>query len=110
MSQARIERSGDGEYSVIGELSFATVGRLHAEDFPELAAGGRVTVHLEPVTRTDSAGLALLLEWARRARAAGGEVAFSGLPAQLVELIRVCGLHGVLTVKGDGLPSAGPQG
>jgi phospholipid transport system transporter-binding protein len=110
VSAARIERAGEGEYSVVGELSFATVGSLHAQPIAELTAGASVVVHLEPVTRTDSAGLALLLEWTRGARAAGGEVAFSGLPPQLVELIRVCGLDGVLTLKDDGLPSTARQG
>lgn len=76
-----------------GELSFARVahwlGRADA-----LSAGP--TLDLSQVTRADSAGLALLLELTRRARAQGRELHLVAPPPQLLQLARFFGLDGIL--------------
>ena len=51
---------------------------------------------LAGVERADSAGLALLIEWMRRARRAGRPVRFLNLPPQMLEIARAASLDRVL--------------
>jgi ABC-type transporter Mla MlaB component len=54
------------------------------------------TLSLSAVTRTDSAGLAYLMELTRRGRARGVELKFTDAPAQVVQLAHFFGLEPVL--------------
>jgi len=85
MNEVGIEDLDGGGVRLAGALVFATVPGLYRRR-PELAGG---VVDLSGVERSDSAGLALLLEWQRRAR---GGLRFSGIPQQLAALIRISGL------------------
>lgn len=76
-----------------GELSFARVPHWLAQA-DALAASG--TLDLSRVTEADSAGLALLLELSRRAKARGQTLKLLSPPAQLTELVSFFGLEGVL--------------
>ncbi|MGM0412161.1 MAG: STAS domain-containing protein [Pseudomonadota bacterium] len=78
-------------YRLSGALTFATV--------PELArrqATPSGAVDLSGVTRADSAGLALLLDWLAAARAGGGDLTYDHLPSQLAAIARVSGITEVL--------------
>lgn len=84
-----------------GELSFATAEAALEQALSAFAGGaGPVEFDLSGVTRTDSAGLALLLELARRARAAGREIRYTGAPEQVAHLARFFGVAALL-----GLPA-----
>jgi phospholipid transport system transporter-binding protein len=48
------------------------------------------------VTRSDSAGLALLIEWLRESERLGKSITFLNMPAQMQSISRLCGLDGVL--------------
>jgi phospholipid transport system transporter-binding protein len=76
-----------------GELSFTRVPQLlhHAA---QLAAGGELDI--SGVSRADSAGLALLIELSRRARAGGGTLRIRGAGEQVLQLARYFGLEQVL--------------
>lgn len=76
-----------------GELSFARVPALLPQA-DALAASSPLS--LASVTRTDSAGLAFLLELSRRARSRGIELSFSKAPAQVRELAGFFGLDTAL--------------
>jgi len=76
-----------------GELGFATVRAVLGQASTLIASG---SVDLAGVTRVDSAGLALLLELARRARAAGRDLVFEGADERIVRLARFYGLNEVL--------------
>lgn len=76
-----------------GELSFATVQAT----LDRQAADGATTVDLTGVTRTDSAGLALLLEWTRAAQTRGG-LRFENTPPQLRKLAEFFGLSDLLAL------------
>ncbi len=58
-----------------------------------VAGNGPVTVDLAGVTLADSAGIALLVEWHQRARAAGRALAFANIPDQVRKIIHVSGLQ-----------------
>lgn len=88
---------GDDRFSVTGELTFETVPQLFKRT-PEYfrGAANSLTVDLAQVTRSDSAGLALLLEWMRVTKARGGKISFINLPEQLLALATVSGLEKIL--------------
>lgn len=97
MSAAHIERDGGG-YRVYGELSFASVPDLQLASAGLFAGSGNIEIDLVGVQRSDSAGLALMLEWMREARRRGGAVKLRNLPEQMRALARLSGLEGLLPV------------
>lgn len=89
-------------WSVAGELSFATVPPLLADSGPALErTQGALRVDLGAVERVDSAGLALLIEWLRLARAAGRELRYIGVSDRVRSIIRVNGLSEALGLGAD---------
>ncbi|MFA5531151.1 MAG: STAS domain-containing protein [Thiohalomonadaceae bacterium] len=100
MAEALFETVGPGRCRVGGEMTFATVSGLLAAS---LAAFAEPEEHLEVdlsgVMRADSAGLALLIEWLRRARGTGKTIVFRAIPDQLRAIARVSDLEGILPVE-----------
>lgn len=82
-----------GHYRVSGSMTFDTVTELYEGAELEFEAGGELTLDLDEVTRADSAGLALLLEWARRGRRNNCRLRLKNLPDQLRLLMEVTGLE-----------------
>ncbi len=93
---------GDGHYAVNGELTFATVPQLWRGSATLFTQGGQVEMDLQGVTRADSAGIALLIEWSRGAHQGGGKVSFLNVPAQILAIARVGGLDEVLSLAEAG--------
>jgi phospholipid transport system transporter-binding protein len=83
---------------VTGTLTFDSVPGLYQQSAAWFAGEGELVVDLSGVTRADSAGLALMLEWLRRARAANRPLRFANVPVQVQTLIRVNGLQDALPV------------
>ena len=96
MSAAAIRRGSDGRLLLTGELSFATVTRLHAEARALFDQPGDLRVDLQDIARADSAGLALLIEWMRSARELGKSIQFLNIPQQMLAIARVSSLDQVL--------------
>ena len=83
-----------------GELSFAKARAALEAARPAIAEGsGAVEVDLSGVTRSDSAGLAVLLELARAARARGRDIRFTHAPAQLQRLAEFFGVAALLALS-----------
>lgn len=83
-----------------GELNFATTPAALAasSDSVDAAdAGAPIVLDLSAVTRTDSAGLALLLELTRTARARGARLQIEKAPPQLRKLAEFFGLDELLS-------------
>ncbi len=89
---AQIQSSGDGRYRITGELGFNTVSGLYPGPFAQDKA---VELDLTEVTRADSAGLALLIQWVQDARQRDARIGFSNIPAQLAAMIKVAELETV---------------
>ncbi len=79
-------------------MTFATAGTLLTGSQALFAGQPSVTVDLGGITRVDSAGLALLLEWLRQARADGRTVVFQSVPDKLLAIARLSDVEGLLTV------------
>lgn len=86
-------QASNGVLSVSGMLTFATVPDVFKQSAGWITKpNGPLTVDLNGVSRADSAGLALLVEWRRLARRAGRELRFTDIPEQVQSLIHVSGL------------------
>ncbi|MDH3871274.1 MAG: STAS domain-containing protein, partial [Gammaproteobacteria bacterium] len=70
MVDAVIETAAEGRWRLSGELGFGTVSRMLKESRAGFLDAGDIEVDLSGVTRADSAGLALLIEWLRTAERA----------------------------------------
>jgi phospholipid transport system transporter-binding protein len=91
VSKASLESVGDGHFRVTGVLDAATTPLLLEESsqrFPD-GNGADIRIDLGGVSESDSAGLALLLEWLRLAKGRSQVVHFANVPAQLAALARI---------------------
>ena len=77
-------------------MTFESVTELWRQSENMFADNTVVEIDLAKVTRTDSAGLALLIEWMRGASRQGGRIDFLNLPNQMLELARVSNLEHLL--------------
>ncbi|MDX1572936.1 MAG: STAS domain-containing protein [Methylophaga sp.] len=56
-------------------------------------------IDLSAVTRSDSAGLALLIRWMREARASDKNIVFEDMPAQMLAMAEASGLDTILPLQ-----------
>ena len=87
----KLTRTGPSSWLFEGELTFATVTGVLAGG-PQIDPARPAVVDLSGLTRGDSAGLSLLVEWSASARARGGVLQYPGLPENFARLARVAGL------------------
>ena len=97
MASAAAERDGD-TLRVRGELDFDTVADLWATTEAPILLEQILRVDLGGVQRSNSAGVALLVQWLRQARRRQVELVFIDVPAQMREIVRVADLEQVLPV------------
>ncbi len=96
MSAAQLIADGAGNIRLCGVLSFTTVpGLLEnvkslTDDTPSLQ------VDLREISHTDSAGLALFIEWIRLAKTRNQTLRFVHMPEQMRSLARVSNLDTLL--------------
>jgi phospholipid transport system transporter-binding protein len=87
--QASFEVLEGGRARVIGSLHFSTVSALLAAGGAAIKDGRAAVIDLAGVTASDSAGLALLVEWLSVAKSAGRALRFENIPSQLQQLARL---------------------
>jgi len=85
-----------------GSLNFYTVPALEKSLDKLLKKNQAITVDLSGISRSDSAGLALMIEWLKRATHANIELTLLNLPAQMQNITRVSNLAGVLPLQHSG--------
>ena len=83
MSDYTLEDRGDGHFALSGRMSFDTADAILRESEALFEHHTLLTVDLSGVTHTDSAGLALLLEWITWANHTVREIRFEGMPAKI---------------------------
>lgn len=101
MTLPQLQAQDDGRLQLSGELSMATVPALLAGQKPlALAAdadpAAAVIIDLAGVTRADSAGLALLIQWQREAQARQRAIRFQHIPDQMLAMARLSGVDQLL--------------
>ncbi len=95
-ASARIRRSGDGKFVVDGELSHTSVPELWELGRTDFGQDREVDIHLGAVTRCDSAGAAMIVDWIRSIEERGGRVRLHGVPAQMRAIFHVSDLDELL--------------
>ena len=101
-ARVSISEPTSGRVVVTGELTFGTarearqVGILVLES----SRAERIVVDCAAVTRADSAGLAVLLDWLAWGRRRSRPLSLQNLPASLVAIARISEVDGLLTAAG----------
>jgi phospholipid transport system transporter-binding protein len=101
MNEPKIEVTPDGKISVIGELNHQTVPALLKKSASVIFSGnsqqsGELVIDLNAVSRSDSAGVALLIEWIRQAKHLHKSIRFNNIPHQMHEIAEVTGVDEML--------------
>jgi phospholipid transport system transporter-binding protein len=89
-------RFANGVCHVSGVLNFSTARQALDRVSPIIEAETQITVDLSEVTGSNSAGLALLIEWLAVARRAGHTLGFRRIHDGLQQLARVCQVDSLL--------------
>lgn len=77
---------GNGYYVLCGALTFDSVPHLWREGLSRFEDAAKLTLDLQEVTHTDSAGLALMVEWMREAKRRNSEIHFRNIPSQMLAI------------------------
>ena len=86
-------------FRIEGDLTLATVTDVMEQAAPLFANAAEITVDLAKVKHSDSAGLAILIEWMRVAAAASKPIVFLQLPRQMMAIAETTGLTAILPLK-----------
>jgi len=101
-SRVSISEPTSGRVVVTGELTFGTarearqIGILVLES----SRADRIVVDCAAVTRADSAGLAVLLDWLGWGRRRARPLSLQNLPDSLIAIARISEVDGLLTATG----------
>jgi len=98
MINTEIKQVASGEFAVSGELVFEEVVGLLNDSMRFFDGKSNLLFSLQGVDKTDSAGLALLVEWTRMANKKNQNIYFSDTPKQLLDIARVSGLDNLLPI------------
>jgi phospholipid transport system transporter-binding protein len=102
MNHVQLVRVSPGVFALHGDLNFYSVPGIEGVFENLLSADeAEITIDLGEVSRSDSAGLALLVEWWKRAQRRGISLHFSHLPDQLLEIARISNLLSILPFDRD---------
>ncbi|MCH6548932.1 MAG: STAS domain-containing protein [Gammaproteobacteria bacterium] len=88
MSIFVLQDHGGGRFSLSGRMTFDTAGQILRESEIPFEEHTRIEVDLSGVDETDSAGLALLLEWITWANHTVREIRFTDMPEKISAIAR----------------------
>lgn len=92
-----IEPQQKGHFRIVGELTFNTVPEIAKKGLALFnGAGADLRIDLREVSRTDSAGLALLIAWLRYAKKENKSLQFLNIPAQMLAIAQISSLDQIL--------------
>jgi phospholipid transport system transporter-binding protein len=88
-AQFQLTDLGGGRFALSGALGFATAKAILAASKPLFADHAVLKVDFSAVTHSDSAGLALLLEWINWAKAYRREIRYFNVPPAILAIARI---------------------
>jgi phospholipid transport system transporter-binding protein len=97
-----ISEATSGRITVTGELTFASArdARQLGVLVLESSRADRLVIDCGGVTRADSAGLAVLLDWLAWGRRKSRPISLENLPASLVAIAKISEVDELLTAAG----------
>ena len=98
MSEFTFEDRGDGRFAVSGEMTFDTAEKMLRASEALFDDHTQIEVDLTEITETDSAGLALLLEWVTWANHTVREIRFEGMPEKILAIARTTEVEPLLAL------------
>lgn len=96
MTEAKIDRKGDSDFQITGDMTFESVPQLLTDSKAVFGDVEDLNLDLAEVKQVDSAGLALLLEWISQAKAKDAKISLKGIPESLREIARLCQVDSAL--------------
>jgi len=96
MSSPTLSYTDEGTLAISGEFGFETVSDLLKQGRTLMDRQKELTIDLSGITGSDSAGLAVMLEWMDHYKAAGQQLHFLNVPESLLEIARVSNLIDLL--------------
>ena len=97
MSDLVFEDRGDGKFAMQGSLTFETVADALEKSKTLFADHARVELDLTAVEESDSAGLALLLEWVNWAKNYVREIRYINVPKGILVIAQISEVDDMLT-------------
>ncbi len=97
MFSCELTRLSECQYDVTGVLDFDTVPKILKQSEAFIGYDGTIEIDLAQVSKSNSAGLALLIEWKSLALSGGYNVVFSNVPEQIMRLAEVSKIEGILS-------------
>jgi len=88
MNKFELNDLGEGRFALNGEVTFETAERILLASEEPFEQHTRIEVDLAGVTKSDSAGLALLLEWITWANHTVREIRFLSMPERVQAIAR----------------------
>jgi phospholipid transport system transporter-binding protein len=103
ISHAQLEKVSDGHYLLKGQLSFTSVPKLWRAHKNTLFIDkvSHLDIDLALLERSDSSGLALLVEWYREAEQQNKMITFYNLPKKMYEIAQISGLDHILPLANN---------
>lgn len=83
---------------LVGEISHQSVLNV-IDAHLGFSSQGEVVVNFSGVERSDSAGLALMVRWARSAKKANATIHFEKVPQKLLALAKMSSLDAILSIS-----------
>lgn len=97
MNDYVLEDRGEGRFALSGEMSFDTAERILKASEDPFEEHTQLEIDLSGVTMSDSAGLALLLEWVTWANHTVREIRFTGMPERVMAIAKTTEVERLLT-------------
>ena len=91
-----LEDLGDGRFAVRSDLTFEFATSLLSQSKQQFSGHSQIYVDMSHVRQSDSAGLALLLEWVSWARHCEREIVYENIPAQLLSIAEISEVSDIL--------------
>lgn len=81
---------------ISGDLTFSTTTKLLNESLPFLKNLSAITIDFSNVQSSNSAGLALIIEWLKWAKENKKTISFTAIPEGIAAVTKVCGLEKII--------------
>ena len=93
MSRLTIQEQEPGRFIIDGDLTFSSIDKNTVKSFPFRKTAKQLTFDLKRVKTTDSAGLALIIEWIKYTQKNNIQLLLENIPEQLLSIARLSGVE-----------------